>query len=313
MSITSSSLWGIVAAGEEGARLKDFARDRIGTDTPKQFCAFVGTRTMLERTLRRARLLISSQHLVISATSHHRPFLFQSLGERPPGSLLSQPRNRHTAPGILFPLIHIFKKAPDALVAIFPSDHFVLPGRRLMRAVGEATAYLRRTNSTSAVILAADATYPETEYGWISPGTSVSTSDQTESIFRVKDFAEKPSPHEAERMLAERWVWNTMVLVARGTSLLEFFRRAVPDLVAYFKPLHRLAGTRLEQHVTNEVYRTISSVNFSSAVLARQPDHLSVSPIRGMHWSDWGSKARILRTINALRAGHTARSFMEPA
>ena len=112
MSITQSSLWRIVLAGRAGVRLIEFVRERVGTDAPKQFCAFVGTRTMLERTVRRAQLLIPSRQLVVSGTAHHRPYLFQSLGNRPPGTLLLQPMNRDTAPGILFPLIHILKAAP---------------------------------------------------------------------------------------------------------------------------------------------------------------------------------------------------------
>ena len=43
MSITQSSLWGIVVAGGEGVRLKEFVRDRVGTDALKQFCASSGS------------------------------------------------------------------------------------------------------------------------------------------------------------------------------------------------------------------------------------------------------------------------------
>ena len=300
MTTIGASLWGIILAGGEGVRLKQFVREQVGTDAPKQFCAFVGKRTMLERTVRRARLLIPPQQLVVSGTAHHRPYLFQSLGNTPPGSVLLQPANRDTAPGILFPLIHILKAAPRAVVAIFPSDHFVLPGRRLMHAVSHAAAYLRRTNSDSPILLAAEASYPETEYGWVAPGASVS-SEESGSIFRVKQFAEKPQYHDAITMLRERWLWNTMVLVARGASLLQCFQSAIPDLVAHFAILQRSIGTHGEQAVTDDVYRVIPSLNFSAAVLAHQPDHLLVSPIRQMQWSDWGNKERIIHTLASLR------------
>jgi len=197
---------------------------------------------MLERTVRRVQLLIPSRQLVVSGTARHRSYLFQSFGNRPPGTLLLQPMNRNTAPGILFPLIHILKAAPHALVATFPSDHFVLPGRRLMQTVNQAADYLRRTHSDSPIVLAAEATYPETEYGWIAPGASV-TSERAGSIFRVRDFTEKPSYRVTERMLTERWLWNAMVLVARRASLLEFFRRAVPELVACFQKLQLYVGS----------------------------------------------------------------------
>ncbi|WP_455379400.1 sugar phosphate nucleotidyltransferase [Petrachloros mirabilis] len=294
-----STLWGIVLAGGEGVRLKTFVREHIGTDAPKQFCAFMGTRTMLERTIRRAGLLIPMEQLAVIGTALHSRYMFQSLGSNPPGSVLLQPANRDTAPGILFPLVHILKQDPRALVAIFPSDHFVLPGRRLMHAVSRTADYLRQTRSNSPIILAAEATYPETEYGWIAAGTPIA-SDQEGSVFRVRQFAEKPSRSEAERMLTDRWLWNTMILVARASSLLDVFRSAVPELVAYFMTLQRYMGSRVEQAVADEIYRIIPSVNFSSAVFAHQPDQFLVSPTRQVHWSDWGHRDRIVQTISAL-------------
>lgn len=307
MTTNGAPLWGIILAGGEGVRLKQFVREHVGSDAPKQFCAFVGRRTMLERTVQRARLLIPSQQLVVSGTAHHRPYLSQSLGNTSPGSVLLQPVNRDTAPGILFPLIHILQAAPRALVAIFPSDHFVLPGRRLMQAVSHAASYLRRTNSDSPILLAAEASYPETEYGWVEPGVSVS-SEETRSIFRVKQFAEKPQYHDAITMLRERWLWNTMVLVARGAALQQCFRNATPDLVACFEILQRSIGTHGEQAATDDVYRAIPSLNFSAAVLAHRPDHLLVSPIRQMQWSDWGNRSGLFTPSPLCATLHIPRS-----
>lgn len=307
MNRTPSSLWGILLAGGEGMRLRAFVRERVGIDIPKQFCAFVGARTLLERTVRRAELLIDSRHLVVSGTAHHRFLLSRSLGHRPPNTVLLQPRNRDTAPGILFPLIHILQSDPDALVALFPSDHFVLPGRRLMQAVSLAADHLRRTQSDYPVMIAVEATYPETEYGWIAPGPPV-VLDRTESIFRATGFVETPDIQVAEHLLADGWLWNTMVFVVRGASLLELFQRAVPDVAASFKILQRYVGGQHEQVFTEEIYRLIPSLNFSTAVLPYQADRLLVLPIRGLQWSDWGNKERILQSLASLRNAKRAGS-----
>jgi mannose-1-phosphate guanylyltransferase len=305
MSATTSTLWGIVLAGGEGQRLKEFVREHAGTEAPKQFCAFIGTRTMLERTLRRARLLIPSERLVVVGTAHHRHYMFRSLGKRPPGSVLFQPLNRDTAPGILFPLVHILRRDPHALVAIFPSDHFVLPGRRLMRAVGEAADHVARTHSDSPILLAVEPTYPETEYGWINPGSSI-MSERPGSIFHVDRFVEKPSHLYASAMLRDGWLWNTMLTVARAASLMELFRDVVPDLVAYFEMLQRYVGDAREHEVTNEVYRMIPPMNFAATVLAQQFQRLLVRPTKQVQWSDWGKKERILQTLFDLGHGRPA-------
>jgi hypothetical protein len=66
-------------------------------------------------------------------------------------------------------------------------------------------------------------------------------------------------------------------------------------------------GSHREQVLTDEVYRIIPSVNFSTAVLAHQSDRLLVAPTRQMQWSDWGNKEQIIQSIASLRdAAHTA-------
>jgi hypothetical protein len=43
MSITQSTLCGIVSVGGESVRLKKFVRHCAGTDVPRQFSAFTGS------------------------------------------------------------------------------------------------------------------------------------------------------------------------------------------------------------------------------------------------------------------------------
>jgi hypothetical protein len=43
MSITQSTLCGIVSVGGESVRLKKFVRGRVGTDVPRQFSALTGS------------------------------------------------------------------------------------------------------------------------------------------------------------------------------------------------------------------------------------------------------------------------------
>lgn len=122
------SLWGVVLAGGEGKRLRGLVRDYLGTDAPKQFCAFLGRRSMAEHTLRRVTWLVPWVRLLLVATERHRPYVVSSLGVRQAGTVLFQPAGRDTGPGILLSLLHVLRRAPNAIVAIFPSDHFIMPG-----------------------------------------------------------------------------------------------------------------------------------------------------------------------------------------
>lgn len=292
-------LWGIVLAGGEGKRLRTFVRDHLGTDAPKQFCAFLGKRTMLEHTLRRVQQVVPCERLLLVATAHHRPYVFSCLGPHPPGTVLFQPLGRDTGPGILLALLHVVHRDPRALVAIFPSDHFIMPGRAFMQAVAEAAQFLSRDNLNMTIVLTVRPTDAEPEYGWVEPGPPVASCGQG-TLTRIATFIEKPAIERARSLMEAGWLWNTMVIVGRARALLLTIRQTCPELAAYFSLIQRTLGTMWESEVLHKVYQMIPDVNFSRAVLACRAEELLTLPVSGVVWSDWGRQEHILAMLQRL-------------
>jgi len=292
-------LWGIVLAGGEGERLRGFVKDFLGTDAPKQFCNFTGQRTMLEETLLRAETHIPADRLVVVGSAHHRHHLFASLEGARPGMVLLQPSGRDTAPGILLPLVHVLHQDPRATVAVLPSDHFVNPGRRLMSVVEQAAEYLAARDSEDIVLLGVKATEPEPDYGWLEPGRSAGRAGSV-AVHRVSRFIEKPAAQQAAGMMANGWLWNTMVMVVQAQALWKIVRRVAPDLAAYFSMIRRSIDTFWEPQVLTEVYRMVPSVNFSHAILCHCPERLLVALVENVSWSDWGRGERILAGLSQM-------------
>jgi mannose-1-phosphate guanylyltransferase len=124
----ASNRCGIILAAGDGKRLQDFVHKIRGDSLPKQYVTFLGTRSMLEHTFRRAEKLIPAERLFTVVDRRHlnHSDVRQQLRNRAPGTVVIQPENRETGPGILLPLMHVYKRYPGASVAVFPSDHFIV-------------------------------------------------------------------------------------------------------------------------------------------------------------------------------------------
>jgi mannose-1-phosphate guanylyltransferase len=133
--------WAIVLAGGEGTRVQSFLAELCGGSGIKQFCTILGNRSMLQQTIKRVETLTSRDRILVSLNSRHRREATEQLLDLPPENLIFQPTNLDTAPGILLPLAHISYWDPGAIVAVFPSEHFIRDEQSFMacakKAVGE--------------------------------------------------------------------------------------------------------------------------------------------------------------------------------
>jgi mannose-1-phosphate guanylyltransferase len=296
---------GIILAAGEGKRLQPFIRRLRGKDLPKQYVNFIGRRSMLEHTFHRAETLFSPDRLftVVSQDHLQHPEVFQQLMGRPSGSVILQPQNRETGPGILLPLVHLYKRYPESVVAIFPSDHFILEEERFMDCVDLACRTVERDPSR-LILLGMEPYAPEPEYGYILPGEAVN-NPYPHGIRPVFRFIEKPDPPAAKELFHRGGLWNTMVIAFKAKTLLALARKVAPVLSRSFHRIWKSVGTPAETEIVEEVYRKIKPVNFSKdlleAISVQYSTHLQVLPVRGVYWSDWGSEQRIkhiLRQMN---------------
>ena len=290
---------GIVLAAGDGKRVGPFVHRLRGDSLPKQYVNFLGTHSMLEHTFHRAEKLISPERLFTVVSKHHLSHSEprRQLSDRTRRTVVVQPENKETGPGLMLPLMHLYKRYGDCTVVVFPSDHFIVEEDLFMSHVEMACRTVER-DCSPVVLLGMESDKPEPEYGYVVPGEVDTAPFGVRNVLR---FVEKPEARIAQELILAGGLWNTMVMVFKAKSLLALVRRSAPALFRLFERIREIIGARDEEQVVERVYRRMPAVNLSRGLLEplalEQPSFLSVLPVRGVLWSDWGSEQRIVRMV----------------
>ena len=295
MTGSNSNRWGLVLAGGDGTRLRSFTKRIAGYELPKQFCPILSSKTLLRETLDRMSQVVAPGQTLISVNSKHRRY-YSPMLRGAPQVLVEEPRNRGTAPAILHALMRLYELAPSAIVGLFPSDHYF--GNEARFAEYADSAFSVAADSEAAVLLGAEATAPEQAYGWIEPETSLTSADQR--LFSVRRFVEKPDARLANDLWRGGALWNTFVLVARVSTLLQMFILEMPRLYRSFSDVRPVLGTMFEAEVLSRLYNELSTSSFSELVLQRCAANLVVMPMRSVEWCDLGEPHRVIQVAKQI-------------
>ena len=293
-----SHLWAIVLAGGEGVRLRPLVRQVCGDERPKQYVPLLDSRTLLRQTLDRAARLVPPERTVVVTLQDHATYVANELRAGSGFRILVQPESRGTAAGVLFPAHWIHAQDPEAVVMIFPSDHYIQEEALFVEHLADVAGFIGR-HPDRIVLVGAQPTDPETEYGWIEPGDRVGWLATT-PVYQIRGFLEKPSPEVARTLFASGSLWNTMIFGARASALIEAGRECLPLLHERLARLPVFLGTEHEPWAIRHAYSLAPTANFSRAILQACPESLVVSKVPGLTWCDLGTPERVVRMVTAM-------------
>jgi mannose-1-phosphate guanylyltransferase len=282
------SAWALILAGGNGDRLRSLTLRVDGDSRPKQFSRIYGRRTLLEHTRARLCPIFPDERTLFVVTKDHEPFYREHLADAEEERVLVQPENRGTGIAIILGLIRVLWRDPDAVVAVFPSDHFFQDDAAFRTTVRAAVAAARR-HTERLVLVGVEPRGAEVEYGWIETGDAMSKPGDA-PLFSVRRFWEKPRLEKARELMETGGLWNTFITVGHADAFLELLASTVPATLA--KIVSALARRQLD-----DAYRTATTVDFSRDVLTRAPHRLLVLRDAASGWTDLGNALRVLETL----------------
>jgi mannose-1-phosphate guanylyltransferase/mannose-6-phosphate isomerase len=245
----------VVLAGGSGTRLWPLSR----TTMPKQLLALDGDKTLMQQTVDRVLPLLSGPRVLTVTHVDHRFEVAGQLHAIDPalaGNVLAEPMGRNTLPAIVWAAARIAKTAPDALIAVFSSDH----------AVADQAAF-------------------ETAYGYIQAGGPLEAADAqgVRGARRVTRFVEKPNLETARSFLSEGgYYWNGGMFVFRADAFMQLLERYQPAIHA---AVARLADC--ERDAPADLYASLPDISIDYGILEKT-DRVAVVPV-AMGWNDLGS------------------------
>jgi mannose-1-phosphate guanylyltransferase len=296
----TTHVWGLVLAAGDGSRLRALTTKPCGTAVPKQFCSLHGGHSLLEDAVGRAAGLADAKRICAIVAEQHRQWWSEMhvLGRLPPGNVIVQPRNRGTGIGILYSLLHIMAKDPQAQVVLLPADHYVREEEVLHEGLTQAIARVARSKDRP-VLLGLTPDEVDTDLGYILPA-----GRDPQGGLGVARFVEKPRPSLAEGIIAAGGLWNTFIMVSDAQRLVDMY---LPRHAALVMEMQVIVSRALNSPMPAmgwpaivDLYSRLPDLDFSRDLLEGHEGELCAVRVPACGWSDLGTPRRVGETLRRL-------------
>lgn len=263
-------VYAVVLAGGAGTRFWPASRK----DRPKQLLSLVGEEPLLRQTIGRLLPRMPVENVFVATGEHLLEATAAAVPELPLENLLAEPAPRNTAPCIAWATQRIAAIDPDAVVCVFPSDHFIANEEAFRKVLDIAVQGAEKGRIVTIGIVP---TRPETGYGYIERG-----ADLGGGLFEASRFVEKPDAATAEKYVASKtFLWNAGMFFFEARTMLDAVKTHLPDVSG------GLARIAADPSCLGDVFPKMPSISIDYGIMEKVS---GVAVVPGdFGWNDLGS------------------------
>lgn len=300
----NKNYYAVIMAGGVGSRFWPVSTP----DNPKQFHDMLDTgASLIQQTFYRLEKLIPSENILIATNERYKDLVLSHLPQVKEHQVLLEPAMRNTAPCILYSALKIAGANEDAVMIVAPSDHYIENEAEFVANV--QSAFKECQERDILMTLGIKPSGPNTGYGYIQ------FENVPDEVKKVKNFTEKPDLTTARKFIEQGdYLWNAGIFIWSVKSILNSFKKSLPDMYAMFEQGDSCWNTSEESGFIADNYPKAENISIDYGIMEKADNVYVMSTDFG--WNDlgtWGSLYDKLSKDDKNNAVVKAQSFFRDA
>ena len=279
----------VILCGGSGSRLWPESRENL----PKQFISIFDQKSLLDLTIERVLHFKTNIKPIFICNKKHGFLVKRTLQKyNLKANIFLEPEGKSTCAAIY--LAAKYSLTTDNLL-IMPSDHLISDNKKFVKDILKIQ---KQNISDNWITLGVKPTKPSDAYGYIEV-----IKNNTNNLFKVKNFIEKPSKEVASNLiLNENFFWNSGIFLGNAAMIISSIKEHASKIAKHCD--HAFNEIEINKQ-TDEIF--FSSTSFSKipsetidyAVMEHEKN-IKLYPL-SVNWNDvgsWDAVAEINETNN---------------
>ncbi len=280
----------VIISGGVGTRLWPISREA----DPKPFMQLPDGESIIGKTFARASVLGGVENILAITNQDYffrtREEFEASVSKEVSLDFVLEPFGKNTAPAIAAAAFRVSEQyGKDAVMLVLPADHLIPDQEKFAGSVASAVELAQKD---MLVTFGIEPTHPETGFGYIEKGESISQAG-----FDVSRFVEKPDLEKAKQYLESGdFVWNSGMFCFKAGTYLDALKKFSSQLYDQIGNCWvQTSKADLPIVLDAESLKLVESISIDYAVMEKTDNVAVVSA--AFEWNDigsWSAMAEVL-------------------